>query len=123
MYIIGNSKDAPLIPFGKVAMNVHHGNSKDAPYYPTRYFRCQVVACMIKHRQLIMANKIVALMVNYGLDEETDQYKGPLSFKQYLRHVLQCQFWGDEVILYVISCMWNLRITVLNSRMLEEYRI
>ena len=39
---------------------------------------------MIKHHQLIMANKGVALMANYGLAEETDQYKGPLSFKQYL---------------------------------------
>ena len=104
-------------------MNVHHGNIKDAPYYLTRYFRSQVVAWMIKHRQMIMANKGVTLMANYDLDEETDQYKGPLSYKQYLRHVLQHQFWGDEVILYMISCMWNLRITILNSRMLEEYRI
>ena len=68
----------------KVAMNVHHGNSKDAPYYLMRYFRRQVVAWMIKHCQLIMANKGVALVANYGLVEETDQYKGPLSFKQYL---------------------------------------
>ena len=68
----------------KAVMNVCHGNSKDAPYYLMRYFRRQVVAWMIKHRQLIMANKGVALMANYGLAKETDQYKGPLSFKQYL---------------------------------------
>ena len=56
----------------KASMNVHHSNSKDAPYYPTRYFRRQVVAWMIKHHQLIMANKGVALMANYGLEEEND---------------------------------------------------
>ena len=28
----------------KVSINVHHSNSKDVPYYPTRYFRRQVVA-------------------------------------------------------------------------------
>ena len=33
----------------KVSMNVCHCNSKDAPYHPTRYFRRQVVAWMIKH--------------------------------------------------------------------------
>ena len=103
-------------------MNVHHSNSKDAPYYP-RYFRRQVVAWMIKHCQLVMANKGVALMANYGLEEENEQFKGPLSYKQYLWHILQHHFWGDEIILYAISCMWNLQITVLNSRTLEEYRI
>ena len=53
----------------KASMNVHHSNSKDAPYYPMRYFRRQVVAWMIKHHQLVMANKGVALMANYGLEE------------------------------------------------------
>ena len=105
-------------------MNVCHSNSKDAPYYPTRYFRRQVVAWMIKCCQLVVANKGVALMANYGLEEENDQFKGPLSYEQYLQHVLQHHFWwGDEIILYAISCMWNLQITVLNSRTLEEYWI
>ena len=76
----------------KASMNVHHSNSKDAPYYPMRYFRRQVVAWMIKHHQLVMANKGVALMANYGLEEEDGQFKGPLSYKQYLQHVLQCRF-------------------------------
>ena len=30
---------------------------------------------------------------------------------------------GDEIIHYVISCIWNLWTTVLNSRTLEEYQI
>ena len=107
----------------KASMNVHHSNSKDVPYYPTRYFRRQVVAWMIKHCQLVMANEGVALMANYGLEEEDGQFRGPLSYKQYLQHILQHCFWGDEIILYAISCMWNLWITVLNSRTLEEYQI
>ena len=37
------------------------------------------MAWMIKHHQLVMANKGVALMANYGLGEEDDQFKGPLS--------------------------------------------
>ena len=80
------------------------------------------MAWMIKHHQWVMANKGVALMANYGLEEEDGQFKGPLSYKQYLRHILQ-HFWGDKIILYAISCMWNLWITVLNSRTLEKYQI
>ena len=105
----------------KASVNIHHSNSKDAPYYPTRYFRRQVVTWMVKHHQLVVANKGGALMANYRLEEENNQFKGLLSFKQCLWHVLQCHFWGDEIILYAISCMWNLWITVLNSRTLEEY--
>ena len=99
----------------KVSMNICHPNSKDAPYYPTRYFRRQVVAWMVKHHQLVVANKGGALMANYSLEEENDQFKGPLSFKQYLWHVLQHHFWRMHF------CMWNLWIMVLNSRTLEEY--
>ena len=77
------------------------------------------MAWMIKHHQLVVANKGVTLMANYRLEEENDQFKGP----QYLQHVLQCCFWGDEIILYAISCMLNLWIMVLNSRTLEEYQI
>ena len=77
----------------------------------------------IVKQQLVYQSKFPSLMSNYGLDEETAQYKGTLSFKDYLRHVLEREFWGDEVILYAISCMWGLKISVLNSRMLQEYRI
>ena len=88
-----------------------------------RYFYQQVVAWIVKHHQLAYRNKYLALMANYGLAEEIPQFKGPLSFKDYLYHVLHHDFWGDEIILYVISCMWHLQITVVNSRTLEEYHI
>ena len=76
---------------------------------------------MVKHHQLIYRNKYLALMANYGLAEETPQFKGPLSFKDYLHHILHCDFWGDEIMLYMISCMWRLWITVVNSHTVEEY--
>ena len=52
------------------------------------------MAGMIKHHQLVVAKKGVALMGNYRLEEENDQFKGSLSFKQYLQYVLQWHFWG-----------------------------
>ena len=107
----------------KKTLGVHHSKSPDYPFYPCQYFRHEVVAWIVKHQQLVYQNKFTSLMLNYGLDEETAQYKGPLSFKNYLRHLLQREFWGDEVVLYAISCMWGLKISVLNSRTLQEYCI
>ena len=61
----------------------------------------------------------------YGV-EETDPSRSwnlPLSFKEYLRCLLRKDFWGDEIVLYAISCMWHLKITVLNTQTLQEYQI
>ena len=89
----------------KASMGVHHAKATDSPYYVTRYFHWQVVTWIIKHCQLVYRNKYLALMANYGLAEETPQFKGPLSFKDYLCHLLHHDFWGDEIVLYAISCI------------------
>ena len=47
----------------------------------------------------------------------------PLSYRQYLHLLLQRDFWGDEVVLFAVSCMWTVKITVLNMKTLQEYRI
>ena len=64
-------------------------------------------------------------MALYGVEEAVpDPQRGwapPLSFKEYLR--LCCDFWGDEVVLYAVSCMWNMKLMVLNTKTLQEYRI
>ena len=46
-----------------------------------------------------------------------------LHTKATARALLNKKFWGDEVVLYTVSCMWNLQITVFNSRTDEEYHI
>ena len=83
---------------------------------------------MVNHWQLIYKNKYLALMSQYGVEveERADQDRGwtpPLSYKQYLHLLLQRDFWGDEVVLYAILCMWSLKITVLNTKTLQEYRV
>ena len=63
---------------------------------------------MVNHQQLIYDKKFLALMSLYGVEERVDPGRGwnpPLSFKQYLRLLLRLVFWGDEVVLYAISCM------------------
>ena len=61
----------------------------------------------------------------YGV-EETDpsrDWNPPLSFNQYLRCLLKKSFWGDKIVLYAVSCMWRLKITILNTKTLQECRI
>ena len=85
-----------------------------------------MVNYIVNHQQLIYNNKFLALMSLYGIEEWADPSRGwnpPLSFKQYLRLLLQRDFWGDEIVLHAISCMWSMRITVLNTKTLQEYRI
>ena len=47
---------------------------------------------------------------------------GAFSYKTYLTKMLKRQFWGDEIILWSVSMMWNLKIMVVNSKTLQEYR-
>jgi len=56
---------------------------------------------------------------------------GPYSFKEYLLHMCEPYFWGDGIILMVLSYMWNVRITVVglgtrpdgsNAPLLMPYR-
>ena len=83
---------------------------------------------MANHCQLVIKNKFLSLMSNYGVEVEAvaGQVRGwtpPLSFRQYLHLLLRRDFWGDEAVLFAVSCMWSAKITVLNTKTLQEYRI
>ena len=62
----------------------------------------------------------------YGVEERAYPDRGwnpPLSFKQYLRMLLRRDFWDDQVVLYTVSRMWSMKITVMNNKTLQESRI
>ena len=110
----------------KKSMSVRNATSREATYFPNRYFRRMVVSYMANNCQLVLKNKFIALMSTYGIEVEEDQARGwtpPLLFRQYLHLLLRRDFWGDEVVLFVVSCMWSVKITVLNTKTLQEYRI
>ena len=107
-------------------MSVRNASSREATYFPNRYFRRMVVSFMANNCQLVLKNKFIALMSTYGIEVEEDRARGwtpPLSFRQYLHLLLQRDFWGDEVVLFAVSCMWSVKITVLNTKTMQEYRI
>ena len=107
----------------KKGLGVHLANDKEFLYYPNHYFCRQVANWLIENRQKVMLTKKAHLQQMYGVEDPNATFSGPFSYKEYCRHILDRRFWGDALILYAISCMWALKITVVNSKTLEEYRI
>ena len=48
---------------------------------------------------------------------------GPFSFASYLEHLLTDRTWGDVHTLTILSCLWQIGITVLYTDHLNEHRI
>ena len=112
----------------KKSLQVCHGRdegSKDGdrylPYYPNRYFHCQVENWMVENRQKVFAYMGSALRAAYSIADPTASHGGPFSYKEYLNKLLKREFWGDKIVLWAVSMMWGLKITVLNSKTLQEY--
>ena len=96
----------------KKSLGVRHKEQQDHPYSPMRYFRQQVVVCLMQNRQHVWFNKHIALEANYGLEEQMLTFRGPLTYKSYCHHLLQKSFWGDEIVLYLVSAMWGVCISI-----------
>ena len=128
VYLQVDSTGNCLFSLVKKSLLVHTATLQEATYFPNRYLRRMVVNFMANHWQLILKNKYLSLMSQYSVqvEGEADQGSGwapPLSYKQYLCLLLRRDFWGDEVVLYAISCMWSMKITILNTKTMQEYRI
>ena len=78
---------------------------------------------MVTNRQKIMLVKGDYIRETYGIWGDDAQFPGPFSCKDYCRNVLDKRFWGDALILYAISCMWAVKITVVNSKTLQQYKV
>ena len=107
----------------KKGLGVCLATEKQFPYFPTRYFRCQVANWLVANRQKVMLVKGDYIRQVYGIRDEDVQFPRPFSYREYCRNVLDKRFWGDALILYAVSCMWAVKITVVNSRTLQQYRV
>ena len=77
---------------------------------------------MVDNRQKVFKYMGSALRASYGVPDLTASHGGAFSYKTYLTKMLKRQFWGDEIILWLVLMMWNLKIMVVNSKTLQEYR-
>ena len=93
---------------------------RDLVYFPNRYLRCQVVMYLVQQRAYFLATHKIYLLGQYT---GTGGDPGPFSYKSYLMHLLDCNSWGDHIVLHAISKLWEVRVTILHSSNLRETRI
>ena len=57
--------------------------------------------------------------------EEKDDYEvpGPFSLVTYLKALIKKKFYGDEIVLIVISMVWQVHISILNAETLRQIKI
>ena len=48
---------------------------------------------------------------------------GPFTLRTYCKHLLKNKTWGDDLVLTLLSCMFQISITSLNARTLGETRM
>ena len=94
---------------------------KEAPFYPCRYLRRAVVAHMAHQRHRVMKHKGAALRSKYGV-ANNDLSDTPISYKQYLKFMLESTTWGEDMIIYAISDLLKIKITSINTSRLDEFR-
>ena len=116
---IGNCMDASI----KKGLGVHLATETSFPYYPTRYFGCHTADWLVTNRQKVMLVKKDYIKQTYGIRDEDAQFPGPFTYKQYCKNMLDERFWGDALIFYAVSCMWAVKITVVNSKTLQQYKV
>ena len=93
------------------------------PYYPNRYFRRQVINWMIENHQKVHKYMGSVLKASYGIPDPTASHGVPFSYKTYLTKLMDRSFWGDKVVLWSVFMMWGLKIMMVNSKTLQEYRV
>ena len=56
-------------------------------------------------------------------DAADERLPGPFSLVSFCEHLITDKTWGDDHVLAIISCIWQIRITILHAEDLIETRI
>ena len=111
--------------------------------YSNTHLRRQVICFIIDNFDILWPMLNFSIKGNYGhlrltpeeyaakesdgtlTDLEREDYNapGPFSVIQYLEQLARPSFFGDEIVLLVISMMWRVRITVINGQTLAPIKI
>ena len=111
--------------------------------FTTMHLRRMLVVLISKNPHFFFEFLKVPLAKHYGHDrispEELDRQEaagecteayardqrlpGPFCLKTFCEHLLTNGTWGDDLILTLVSCMWQIKITSINATTLGETRI
>ena len=111
--------------------------------FTTMHLRRMLVMAISKHPHFFFEFLKVPLAKHFGYDrispeeldwqeaagESTEAYArdqrlpGPFNLATYCEHLLTNGTWGDDLVLTLISCMWQIKITSVDATTLGETRI
>ena len=74
---------------------------------------------MAHNRTKMWKHKEASLRGLYGVEAEGEEI---LSYRQYLIKMLNKSTWGEDICLHALSCLFQLKITVINASRLDEAR-
>jgi hypothetical protein len=76
---------------------------------------------VVEHIDYFVVHLPEQLLGLYGRPEPG--VPGPFSIRSYLKYMNRPGAWGDSVILWIISIMWGVGITVVDGESLDRTRI
>ena len=88
--------------------------------YTNLYLRRQIACFMLEEHKLLYPLLKADIGVGYGVEGDD---LGPFSYLQFCKKVSTLGFWGDQIVLKVLSIMWGVRVTVLLLPLCTEIRI
>lgn len=135
--MVGTPKD------GNCLFNALRAGTDLPQDYVTILFKRQIVVLMCQHADFILPLITQALLGTYGHERlsreeylqktkdgtitavQTEEYQlpGPFSYITYMEHLLKDNSWGDEIVLTIVSFLWQLCITCVTAESLLEHRI
>ena len=105
--------------FVAVLSQIKFVNDRSRIKFNHMYLRRMLVSHFISCKDLLYDTVKQGILENYGWDNSEI---GPFSIKGYLKYMMQNKSWGDSITLCLIASMWGVRITVLDSKNLNEVR-
>ena len=101
--------------------------------YTNRLIRRELAVYCARNADIIRNQHLSVLKGEYGFSQQSGQaheecglHEGPYSIRTYIKNIGKPWTWGDSVCLDMISRMWDLRITILDTQdmtNLKEKRI
>jgi hypothetical protein len=86
--------------------------------FTSHHLRLMMVHFMASNASVFVEAQGAHIQGLYGLQvaEGEEAHDGPFSFKQYMRHVMQQDKWGDAVCLVALSMLFSAKITIVDVR-------
>jgi hypothetical protein len=89
--------------------------------YAAQHMRREIIMFVISHVDFFVTHLAEQLSGLYGVQEEG--IPGPFSIKSYLQYLNKPGAWGDSIVLWILSLMWGVGVTVVHGESLDRTKL